>query len=100
MTDLQTLDGQNVLCFVSYGSCADADLIDPLSSTHALFTFFKIPGDYWDTSPEPLEKEVMTDEDLITYYARQVQEGQVVKSNFKSEFMHRKLLKTWRRTKH
>lgn len=85
LTHLQTLNGKNVLSFVSYG-------YHPASGqTIALFNFFKIPGDTDRDPPVPLVEE-LKDAGYTPYYAKQVvSESVVIKSYFKSEFMHRKL---------
>lgn len=88
MTTLRTLDSQNVLCFVSYGSNSYSD--KPLRN-YALLTFYKILGGHRKTSVR-VEEEVLEGGDRFCYYSRQVEGENAVKSYFKSEFVHRKLL--------
>lgn len=87
MTALQTLDGQNILCFVSYGSNPSTD--EPHRS-YALLTYYKILGDHWKTSVR-LKEEVLEGADKFCYYSRQVEAGNAVKSYFSLEFLNRKL---------
>lgn len=87
ITDFCTLEGENVLCFVSYGN-------HPRSGdTMAFFNFFKITGDIC-SARVPLGEESEDDPDFC-YYARQVDSDSkhAVKSYFISEFMHCKLFK-------
>lgn len=83
MTALQTIDGRNVLCCVSYGLHPESH--DPV----ALFSFFYIPGSCSPPTPTLLE----TASDDKHYYKTHVQKKFGIDSNFDSEFLHRKLFK-------
>lgn len=83
--DLCTLEGQNVLCFVSYSKHPT------LGDTVAFFSFFKIPSVYHSDPPVPIVQEPEDAYDFFWNYAKQVDSGIVVRNYLKSEFMHHKL---------